>query len=174
MQKLRVMLKDQLKQTQKFEKTSKGLAVGDTFDEVLNDILHSDSICGFILSQVHAMGQSIPGVIGAMAKYTGEPATAQHIIRKNINAFMVPLMMFYYGIAIGRAVAAEEQEALQLLSKGLSAEQSPAENLTQEQIDASLSDQEKKWASDLTKAFEKFQATQSGETEIEGIEGNQV
>jgi hypothetical protein len=85
---------------------------GDSFEETMKDILRSDSVCSFLLSQAQDLPLSMPNIIKERMKYDGTPATAQNIIINNVRAFGVPLLMFYWGMQVERARAAEEAKML--------------------------------------------------------------
>jgi hypothetical protein len=111
------MVKAEMAASVTFDKNNPGHNVGQDFEQVCSEILYSDTVASFVLSQVRAIdGLGLEGVMKSMTKIakTGD-ATGKigKLIKENKELFFSTLAMFYWGMEIGRKLERELQENMQ-------------------------------------------------------------
>lgn len=117
-EKIRTMLVDEMKASSEFSRRNFGLAVGDGFREIVEETVQSSEVSAHLLLGMAMMaitggslGQSLtlvnPENKGAISK----------VILDNFEAFKTPMEFFYWGIQVGRKLAAQEAETLNRLEK---------------------------------------------------------
>lgn len=118
---IRTMLKAEIEASEKFASRNFGLAVGDSFREMVEEVVKDDGVsakllCGVLL--VGLGGKSFAESLKNAPPQGPNPGQAiSQAILANMQTFQ-PLMEFlYWGIQIGRKLATEEAKALNKLEQ---------------------------------------------------------
>jgi hypothetical protein len=87
--------------------------MGPEFDEVTNDILHSDSIASLFMGipTTFSMQGATPKTLAAMAKLMrdGDPTGRYgEVVKQHMDIFGILLALFYWGVKIGKQTAVQE------------------------------------------------------------------
>jgi hypothetical protein len=112
---IKEMLKDEIRTSGEFSKRNFGLQMGDDWPDMVKELTHSNIVVA-VLSM--GMMKSILGIPQfAMHSEATDPDTMQRVMLDNLDMFMTPLQMFYWGIQVGRKLQKEESETLQKMER---------------------------------------------------------
>jgi hypothetical protein len=113
---IKTMLEEEIIASDRFSKANFGLLVGDGFRELVEEIVKSKMLTTNLMLGLAIVGLSGKDIAEKLKKEamsgTSSDLALSNMIRGNLDAFLMPLEMLYWGIQIGRRLAKEESEAL--------------------------------------------------------------
>lgn len=112
------MLEEEMAASDLFTKENFGLQVGDSFPEMVREVLNSEKVAGKLLIGLLMGSFSGKELAESMRQIPdGEKPNIGKIILKHVGAFDTPLAMLYWGIQIGRRMERESAKSLTQLEQ---------------------------------------------------------
>lgn len=110
------MLEEEMTASKEFTQYNFGLKVGDSFPELVREIVTSREIQTALMINLVMTGLCGPDVAKAMKEDMSHGVSdLTGPIMKNIHVFETPFAMLYWGIQMGRRIERESAEAMQKL-----------------------------------------------------------
>ncbi len=116
---IKTMLEAEMKASEEFTTRNFGLAMGDDFREIVEEVVKSGKVAALLT--LGLMMAALTGEkFGAWARANGDSGTTgkdlmSRAILENYETFKVPMQFLYWGIQVGRKLAQQETEALKNL-----------------------------------------------------------
>lgn len=118
---IRTMLKAEMEASDKFSRRNFGLAVGDGFREMVEEIVKDDGVSGKLLCGVLFAGLGGKGFAESLKNTVpqgpGAGLALSQAILENMQTFQPMMEFLYWGIQVGRKLAMEEAKVLSKLEQ---------------------------------------------------------
>jgi hypothetical protein len=118
---IRTMLRAEMKTSEEFSRRNFGLAIGDDFREMVEEVIKDTGVdarllCGTLMASLGGK-RFAESLKDETQKNLNDDSSLQRAILANLETFKPPMEFLYWGIQIGRKLAKEENEALKKLEQ---------------------------------------------------------
>ena len=118
---IRTMLRVEMQTSEEFSRRNFGLAIGDDFREIAEEVIKEQRVSGKLLCGVLMAAFGGEAFAKSLKKEGAQNLDADQVLNQailaNMQTFQPPLEFLYWGIQIGRKLAKEEIETLKKLEQ---------------------------------------------------------